>query len=95
MLENLKGECLKILIFGKLGLKLVFLKKYFVLILHHPMIGHMYFYRYDCFTSIGELEILPNIDHTIFHINNTLIKQTLGLSKVILVQANVLLIILP
>ena len=30
MLENLKGECLKILILGKLGLKLVFLKKHFI-----------------------------------------------------------------
>ena len=24
-----------------------------VLIYHHPVIGHMYFYRYDCFASIG------------------------------------------
>ena len=30
MLENLKGECLKILILGKLNLKLVFLKKHFI-----------------------------------------------------------------
>ena len=31
LLENLKGECLKILILGKPGLKLVFLKKHFIL----------------------------------------------------------------
>ena len=24
-----------------------------VLILHHPVVGHVYFYRYDCFTSIS------------------------------------------
>ena len=30
MLENLKGECLKILILEQLGLELVFLKKYFI-----------------------------------------------------------------
>ena len=24
-----------------------------VLIHHHPVIGHMYFYKYDCVTSIG------------------------------------------
>ena len=59
------------------------------------MIGKMYFYRYDYFASIGELEILPNIDHIIFHINNTLTKQTPGSSKVILVQVDVLLIIPP
>ena len=30
MLKNLKGQCLKILILGKLGLKLMFLKKHFI-----------------------------------------------------------------
>ena len=30
MLKNLKGQCLKILILGKLGLKHMFLKKHFI-----------------------------------------------------------------
>ena len=27
-----------------------------VLILHHPVVSHKHFRRYDCFTSIGQLE---------------------------------------